>query len=299
MSVIKSFSVGNGDMFYISHNSSNLTIIDCCLTDGNKERIVNEIEQEHKKKQITRFISTHPDEDHVQQLNYLDDRIEILNFYCVDNNASREVGTDGFKKYCELRDSNKVFKIYRGCVKKFMNDPGLTSNGIQVDSAGISILWPIIENEYFMTALKRAEDGGSPNNISPIIKYYLEDGATILWMGDLEDTFMENIIDEISFPKVNILFAPHHGRKSGKVPKKWLDQMDPDIVVLGEAPHGDLGYNSYDAYNKITQNTAEDIIFDCVTSKIHVYTSNKNHTVDFLDNENMNRFNYYIGTLNL
>lgn len=33
MSIIKSFSVGNGDMFYIDHNSENFTIIDCNLID--------------------------------------------------------------------------------------------------------------------------------------------------------------------------------------------------------------------------------------------------------------------------
>lgn len=31
MSVIKSFSVGNGDMFYIKHDTDNFTIIDCNL----------------------------------------------------------------------------------------------------------------------------------------------------------------------------------------------------------------------------------------------------------------------------
>ena len=38
MSVIKSFSVGDGDMFYINHNSDNFTTIDCCYSDDdNKE----------------------------------------------------------------------------------------------------------------------------------------------------------------------------------------------------------------------------------------------------------------------
>jgi len=31
MSIIKSFAVGNGDMFYIKHNSDNFSIIDCYL----------------------------------------------------------------------------------------------------------------------------------------------------------------------------------------------------------------------------------------------------------------------------
>jgi hypothetical protein len=35
MSIVKSLSVGNGDMFYIQHGSDNFTIIDCCLSDDN------------------------------------------------------------------------------------------------------------------------------------------------------------------------------------------------------------------------------------------------------------------------
>jgi hypothetical protein len=34
MSIVKSFSVGDGDMFYILHNSSNFTIIDCFIDAG-------------------------------------------------------------------------------------------------------------------------------------------------------------------------------------------------------------------------------------------------------------------------
>ena len=58
MSIIKSFSVGNGDMFYINHNSPNLTIIDCCINTTNRERIVNELIQKSSGKEIIRFIST-------------------------------------------------------------------------------------------------------------------------------------------------------------------------------------------------------------------------------------------------
>ncbi|WP_240675867.1 MBL fold metallo-hydrolase [Ammoniphilus sp. CFH 90114] len=90
MSIIKSFSVGNGDMFYIYHNSDNFTIIDCCLSDENKEKIVDEILAELNNKIIKRFISPHPDEDHLCGLEYLDDRIGIINFYCVENEATKE-----------------------------------------------------------------------------------------------------------------------------------------------------------------------------------------------------------------
>ena len=37
MSIIKSIAVGNGDMFYIKHGSSNFTIIDCNMDEENKK----------------------------------------------------------------------------------------------------------------------------------------------------------------------------------------------------------------------------------------------------------------------
>ena len=89
MSIIKSFSVGDGDMFYIIHGSSNFTIIDCFLDDTNQESIVNEIIDKRKNKDITRFISTHPDKDHIGGLKFLDSKLGILNFYCVENSATK------------------------------------------------------------------------------------------------------------------------------------------------------------------------------------------------------------------
>ena len=301
MSIVKSFSVGNGDMFYIKHGSDNFSIIDCCLPDDFREDIVEEIKSEKYWKSITRFISTHPDEDHFFGLEYLDGEIQIVNFYCVKNETCKEEQTIDFKKYCELRDSEKAFYLYKGCSRKWMNLSSDENDNNDIDSSGINILWPITENSDYKEALKIAKDSGNTNNISIILKYKIEDGATMLWMGDLEKDFMEKIQDEISLPKVNILFAPHHGRKSGKIPNEWLEEMDPDIIVIGEAPSVNLDYASYDDYNTITQNTAGDILFDCDSNKVNIYVSNENYSVDFLDNEYYisGPQKNYIGTLKL
>lgn len=192
MSTIKSFSVGDGDMYYIDHNSDNFTIIDCYLSEENKITITDEIMSLANNKGITRFISTHPDDDHIGGLDYLDERLGIRNFYCVKNEASKEDDTADFSKYCELRDSDKAFYIEKGCTRKWMN-----RNDEVRGSSGINILWPKSDNKYFQDALAKAKDGKSPNNISPIIKYSLNNGITALWMGDLEHTFMNNIIDEL------------------------------------------------------------------------------------------------------
>lgn len=299
MSIIKSFSVGNGDMFYIKHNGSNFTIIDCCLSDDNRARIVRELKSAKEGKSITRFISTHPDEDHVQQLDYLDDKLELLNFYCVDNAATKPVVTPGFARYRDLRDSTKAFKIFKGCKRKWMNQNGPGDSGVDYRSAGIEILWPVTDNQDFRDELKKAADGDACNNISPIVSYSLSGGATAVWMGDLETEFMDRIIDEVAFPKVHILFAPHHGRQSGRIPSKWIDAMDPDIIVMGEANANDSDYAAYPDRNKIRQNSAWDITFDCVGAKVHCYSSNPDYSVDFLSDEGQSAYDYYIGTLNI
>ena len=165
-------------------------------------------------------------------------------------------------------------------------------------SAGISILWPITTNEHYREALKEAKKGESPNNISPIVKYKLNGGVTILWMGDLEADFMENIKDAITMDSVDILFAPHHGRDSGKIPEDWLEDINPQVVIIGEAPPKNLNY--YYGYNTITQNTAGDIVLECESSKTHIYVSNWHYSVDYLDNEGLaDTYGEYIGTLNV
>jgi len=293
MSLIKSLSVNNGDMFYIKHNSDNFSIIDCCMDSINKGRIVDELKCESKNKGIKRFISTHPDDDHIRGLDYLDSQMSIVNFYCVKNEVTKEDESTDFKKYCELRNSDKKsFYIEKECTRKWMN-----RNGDGRKSSGINILWPVLSNQYFKDALKAAKDGESPNNISPIIKYSLQNGATILWMGDLETDFMENIKDDLDLPKVNIFFAPHHGRDSGTLTTELLETMNPDIIIIGEADSEHLNY--YDGYNTITQNSAGDIILDCTTNKVHIYVESDTYSVDFLDDENISGYDNYIGTLNL
>ncbi len=292
MSVIKAYSVGNGDMFYINHGSDNFTIVDCCVDDDTEDTILNEVSELSRQKGITRFISTHPDDDHIRGLELLDKKIGILNFYCVRNSVTKPDETDSFKRYCELHNSDKAFHISKGCARRWMNQ-----SNEERKTSGIDILWPDLGNEHFKGALNATTKGESPNNISAIIKYSLSEGVTALWMGDLETEFMEAIEDDLDLPAVDILFAPHHGRDSGKIPELMLAKMSPKIIVIGEAPSEHLNY--YQGYNTITQNSAGDILFDCEAGKVHIFTSSV-YDVDFLDDESRSSANYYyVGTLKL
>ncbi|KVO76925.1 hypothetical protein WJ79_11325 [Burkholderia ubonensis] len=294
MSIVKSFSVGNGDMFYIKHNSDNFTIIDCNLTDENKDAIITELKNASAGKSITRFICTHPDQDHFGGIELLDDEMAIRNFYVVKNLAVKDTETDSFKRYCELRDdADKAFYIYKGCKRKWMNLGDDTR-----DTSGVSILWPDTNNADFKEALAACEVGESYNNTSAVIRYKLENGASVMWLGDLETGFMEKIEDHIKLEKTTIVFASHHGRDSGKIPDSWLEKLDPQIIVIGEAPSRHLNY--YTGYQTITQNSAGDIIMDCVEGKVHFYVSNPTYIgPSKLNDESMTKFSNYIGSLDV
>ncbi len=290
MSIVHCYAVGNGDMFSIRHESDNCTIIDCSISEGDKNWLLYQILEQKKGKGITRFISTHPDQDHILGLTALDDHINILNFYTVKNRATKDEETEDFKRYKTLRDGGRAFYLFKGCQRHWMNQ----SND-ERDSSGIEIHWPITSNEYFKEALKQAADGKSSNNISPVITYSLKDGVKMAWFGDLEAEFIENIKDTISWPKVDILFAPHHGRESGKIPESVLHTMDPKIIVIGEAPSKNLDY--YTNYNTITQNSAGSIYFECIESWVHIYVSSSSYKVNFLEDRGAKRYGNYIGSL--
>lgn len=292
MSLVKSLSVGNGDMFYIRHGSDNFSIIDCCLSNDNKKRIVDELITESSSKSVTRFISTHPDEDHIQGLKYLDERMPIANFYCVKNSATKDEETESFKHYCSLRDGSKAYDLRKGCTRRWMNQ-----TNEERGSAGINILWPNTQNSAFNDALQEAADGIAFNNISLVATYSAANGSKMIWLGDLETGFMESIEEDIDLSPKHIVFAPHHGRRSGKIPNSWLDKLKPKIIVIGEAPSRNLHY--YTGYKTLTQNQAGDLTFDCSNhGKVHIYASEINYKADYLSSENQSEYNYYIGTLN-
>ena len=96
MAIVKSFSVGDGDMFYIRHNSANFTVIDCCnygegrsIDENLFSAHLEEIKKQPNPNDITRFISTHPDEDHISGLSEFVNKIGIVNFYCVANETTK------------------------------------------------------------------------------------------------------------------------------------------------------------------------------------------------------------------
>ena len=81
------------------------------------------------------------------------------------------------------------------------------------------------------------------------------------------------------------------------MPPTWLDKIKPKLIVVGEAPSEHLHY--YPGYNTITQNSAGDVTLECEAGKAHIYVSDVDYSVDFLEDEGQPHTDHgwYIGTL--
>lgn len=278
MSYVKSFTFTEGDirgdMYYIHHNSENFTLIDCYLNvdKSRKKQIIQEIMNASSGDRVQRFILTHPDKDHYAGLDELWKWWSTSNVYMVKNEKPLDESESDSKKCKDLRDSTETWGIKAGLKRKFLNQ-GADDNSR--GSSEIYFLWPKLDNEAFKKALLAAKEGKSPNNISPAILYKMKEGASFFWMGDMETDMQTEFASVCAgkIPKVDILFAPHHGRPSGHVPPNLMSILQPKIIVVGNAPSEKLDY--YDSSKTITCNSAGDILFEAVGNKVHVFAENQ------------------------
>lgn len=235
-----------------------------------KERNVNE---------IFRFILTHPDMDHMDGIKDFFDEFNILNFWDTDNKKeiSNKVGTGGYNIddwnfYKGIRDGKvipcKRLTYYSGNNNQFYNDDY------------IEILSPTTQ---ILNSCNRKDNW---NDSSYVILYSppKQGGKTwkILFAGDSEDNTWEHILKnhEEKVKDVDILFAPHHGRDSGRN-YDFLKIVRPKVTLFGNASSKHLAYDRYNSNVKITNNQAGYIILDISESNISIYVKNLEFARDF------------------
>lgn len=195
---------------------------------------------------IFRFILSHPDMDHMGGIKALFESKSVNNFWDTNNTKSIDSfdGTnynkDDWDFYQKLRSGEldiKVLNLYHGESNKYFNqnDDG-TSGG---DS--ITILAPTKE------LVHDANENDDYNDCSYVLLFQ-DRGRKIVLSGDSHDKTWEHIINnyEDLISNVDILLAPHHGRKSDRN-YDFLDIMKPTVTLFGNANHQHL---AYDAWNK-------------------------------------------------
>lgn len=282
MGVVHFLNVNEGDCILIEHPSKHNTIIDIsngkgeynifdsATFSGNHNRKnypVDPIEylKERNVNEIFRFILTHPDMDHMDGIKALFDTYEVLNFWDTKNEKVMDENSDWgkYKKedwdcYQEIRKSKdlpKVLNLYSGVENKYYNQ---NENG-EMGGDGLHILAPT------PGLVKEANETKEYNDCSYVILYYTGDNKKIIFAGDSAEKTWDYILEnhENAVKDVDILIAPHHGRKTGGN-DKYLDVLNPKLTLFGNAKSPYLDYASWTnkGLDYITNNQADCVIIE-------------------------------------
>lgn len=294
MGVVHFLNVNEGDCIWVEHPSGHNTVIDISNAKGvvnifekaslsgnhnQKNYPVNPIEYlaDRGVETIFRFILTHPDMDHMDGIKGLFNSFEVLNFWdtentkVMDTNASwGKYNKEDWEFYQEIRNSEqspKVLHLYAGSYGQYYNQDENGKSGAD----GLYLLAPTTE------LVEEANSTKEYNDCSYVILYRTGNNKKIIFAGDsAEKTWnyiLENYKEDVT--DVDILVAPHHGRKTGGN-DEYLDVLNPKLTLFGNAKSQYLDYSSWNNRNldHITNNQANCIILDTNgTNGIDVYVT--------------------------
>lgn len=173
--------------------------------------------------------------------------------------------------YQEVRKAEKsptVLHLYAGAIGQYYNEDENMKSGAD----GLYILAPTTG------LVNEANKSGDYNDCSYVI-LYKSANKKIIFAGDSAentwDYILKNHKDDVT--DVDILLAPHHGRKTGGN-SDYLDVLNPKLTLFGNAKSEYLNYNSWNSrgLDHITNNQANCIIMDTFgTRGIDVYVTCK------------------------
>jgi competence protein ComEC len=306
MSVIHFLNVGSGDCNIIQHNSGHVSVIDVSYAESlikvaksynlSEEKIIEKaISGNFNRKDnpenpilylkkfkidtIFRYIQTHPDMDHMDGIKDLFNSFSVINFWDTNNNEVKDFADnktrfkeEDWKFYKNLRDKKpqddpKRLTLYSDSIGKYfnVNEDG-TSGG-----DGLSVLSPTEE------LVRNANESKDFNDCSYVILYRCGN-KKILFCGDSHDNTWEHILKNHSnsVKNIDILFAPHHGRKSDR-DYDFLDILKPKMTLFGIANSKHLAYNAWNNRNleHITNNQAGNIVLEVLSDRIHIHVENE------------------------
>ena len=230
-----------------------------------------------KATEIWRFILSHPDVDHLDGFNALLDEFDVHNFW--HSGAKREKPdfskNGGFKeddwdRYANVIANNepgtRCINVQAGSKFKYANRND-ESNGVG------DALYILAPDQALIDQGNKSQDF---NDASYVVLYRSAIGK-ILLAGDAHDATWEYV--KQNFRKeasdVDLLVAPHHGRKSGRS-YEFLDFVKPKLTLFGCAPSKDLAYDAWNYRNllHITNNQCGCVVAEG-TDTMEIYVENE------------------------
>lgn len=306
MAILHFLNVKEGDCSVIKHNSGRVSVIDVCnakAVDVSEDRIlsvmaksergisgnfqqkkypVNPIAymRDHGMSSVWRYVQTHPDMDHMDGIQAFFGEFDPDNLWDTDNNKEMASPWDStryqevdWKFYKRMRDTKptsgpKRLTLFSGDSGKYWNEG---EGGAAGD--GLHVLAPTKE------LLEEANETAADYHRASYVLRYRTGGSRIVFGGDSHDASWDHILeahrDDVT--DIDLLIAPHHGRKSGRS-YKFLDTLNPTLTFFGNAPHEHLAYDAWNrrGLQKITNNQANCMVVDTAPSPMILYVTHEN-----------------------
>ena len=222
-----------------------------------------------------------PDMDHMDGIEALFREFSPTNFWDTDNTkempASSWQGSSyresDWKFYRNLRDTDpdhdpKRLTLYSGARGQYYNEGSDGTSG----GDGLYVLAPTKE---LVGAANEADE--DYNRCSYVILYKTGDNR-IVFGGDSHDETWDYILEhhKDDVTDIDLLIAPHHGRKSGRS-YEFLDTLTPTLTFFGNARSEHLAYNAWHTrgLSIVTNNQANCMVVDATTTPMTLYVTHE------------------------
>ncbi|WP_041584971.1 ComEC/Rec2 family competence protein [Syntrophus aciditrophicus] len=306
MPVVHFLNVKEGDCSIIEHTSGHISVIDVCNArketpeskivesivknimtkaagSGNlnqKAYPVNPISymKERSLTSVFRFVATHPDMDHIDGIKDFFEEFNPTNFYDIENEKEIEFNDkspyleEDWKFYKNLRDTDPDTDPRR--LTLFSGDSGIYRTKNWDGNPPGDAFYVLAPTSEMVREAKELEDY---NDCSYVI-LYRSPGGKILFGGDSHDGTWEHLLKnhENSIKNVDLLIAPHHGRKSDR-DYSFLDVVNPKMTFFGNARSEHLAYSAWSSRNLpyITNNQADCMIVNANDEHMPIYVTNE------------------------
>ncbi len=221
--------IGQGDSTLIKTPQNNYILIDGG-PGTNVSNAIGKVFNSNIFNNIDVVISTHPDKDHIEGLNYVLNKYNIQYYFI--NKVTKE---------SELIDQN-LYIVNKNNIKNF----GLNNkNDFIIDGVIFNILWPTKETTNV---------ANTPNNhsISLLISYK---DFRFLTMGDADSLVEELIIKSNKITDIDLLKVSHHGSKYS-TSNRFVKSVSPDIAVISVGKNN-YGHPTNEVINNLTENNVK------------------------------------------
>ena len=197
---------------------------------------------------IFRYIQSHPDMDHMAGLQriWVQEKIPIINLWdtkhCIEKDEAAMRGG-------EVNHDIKDWQAYKQ-LRSSATDPTVLhlthgQRGNYWTQDGISIWAPFDHSEC-------NNEDADPNGLSYLLRIQFGKSDVVLGGDATIETWEALYKHYKGLPKIGLLKASHHGRKSG-YHRESIDAMNPDltIVSVGELKAKDDAYASYERFSRV------------------------------------------------